>query len=143
MEINIVLIIGIAIIVGGIILYKFQQHENNFDIDDKMCFYYRFAGDIEWLKVQLEKYRFESLKYLFSCKNKEESDFYIAIGEIENEITVSFYATEFNYSKKNGISLLVENLKLNEDQFEELIDSMKDTYMEDRKKDHNLMEKSA
>ena len=62
MEINIVLIIGIAIIVGGIILYKFQQHENNFDIDDKMCFYYRFAGDIEWLKVQLEKYRFESLK---------------------------------------------------------------------------------
>ncbi|WP_294708689.1 hypothetical protein [uncultured Fusobacterium sp.] len=143
MEINIVLIIGIAIIVGGIILYKFQQHENNFDIDDKMCFYYRFAGDIEWLKVQLEKYRFESLKYLFSCKNKEESDFYIAIGEIENEITVSFYATEFNYSKKNGISLLVENLKLNEDQYEELIDSMKDTYMEDRKKDHNLMEKSA
>lgn len=143
MEINIVLIIGIAIIVGGIMLYKFQQHENNFDIDDKMCFYYRFAGDIEWLKVQLEKYRFESLKYLFSCKNKEESDFYIAIGEIENEITVSFYATEFNYSKKNGISLLVENLKLNEDQYEELIDSMKDTYMEDRKKDHNLMEKSA
>lgn len=143
MEINIVLIIGIAIIVGGIILYKFQQHENNFDIDDKMCFYYRFAGDIEWLKVQLEKYRFESLKYLFSCKNKEESDFYIAIGEIENEITVSFYATEFNYSKKNGISLLVENLKLNEDQYEELIDSMKDTYMENRKKDHNLMEKSA
>ena len=143
MEINIVLIIGIAIIVGGIILYKFQQHENNFDIDDKMCFYYRFAGDIEWLKVQLEKYRFESLKYLFSCKNKEESDFYIAIGEIENEITVSFYATEFNYSKKNGISLLVENLKLNEYQYEELIDSMKDTYMEDRKKDHNLMEKSA
>ena len=143
MEINIVLIIGIAIIVGGIILYKFQQHENNFDIDDKMCFYYRFAGDIEWLKVQLEKYRFESLKYLFSCKNKEESDFYIAIGEIENEITVSFYATEFNYSKKNGISLLVENLKLNEDQYEELIDSMKDTYMEDRKKDHHLMEKSA
>lgn len=143
MEINIMLIIGIAIIVGGIILYKFQQHENNFDIDDKMCFYYRFAGDIEWLKVQLEKYRFESLKYLFSCKNKEESDFYIAIGEIENEITVSFYATEFNYSKKNGISLLVENLKLNEDQYEELIDSMKDTYMEDRKKDHNLMEKSA
>lgn len=143
MEINIVLIIGIAIIVGGVILYKFQQHDNNFDIDDKMCFYYRFAGDIEWLKVQLEKYRFESLKYLFSCKNKEESDFYIAIGEIENEITVSFYATEFNYSKKNGISLLVENLKLNEDQYEELIDSMKDTYMEDRKKDHNLMEKSA
>ena len=143
MEINIVLIIGIAIIVGGIILYKFQQHENNFDIDDKMCFYYRFAGDIEWLKVQLEKYRFESLKYLFSCKNKEESDFYIAIGEIENEITVSFYATEFNYSKKNGIYLLVENLKLNEYQYEELIDSMKDTYMEDRKKDHNLMEKSA
>ena len=143
MEINIMLIIGIAIIVGGIILYKFQQHENNFDIDDKMCFYYRFAGDIEWLKVQLEKYRFESLKYLFSCKNKEESDFYIAIGEIENEITVSFYATEFNYSKKNGISLLVENLKLNEDQYEELIESMKDTYMEDRKKDHNLMEKSA
>lgn len=143
MEINIVLIIVIAIIVGGIILYKFQQHDNNFDIDDKMCFYYRFAGDIEWLKVQLEKYRFESLKYLFSCKAKEESDFYIAIGEIENEITVSFYATEFNYSKKNGISLLVENLKLNEDQYEELIDSMKDTYMEDRKKDHNLMEKSA
>lgn len=143
MEINIVLIIVIAIIVGGIILYKFQQHENNFDIDDKMCFYYRFAGDIEWLKVQLEKYRFESLKYLFSCKTKEESDFYIAIGEIENEITVSFYATEFNYSKKNGISLLIENLKLNEDQYEELIDSMKDTYMEDRKKDHNLMEKSA
>ena len=143
MEINIVLIIGIAIIVGGIILYKFQQHENNFDIDDKMCFYYRFACDFEWLKVQLEKYRFESLKYLFSCKNKEESDFYIAIGEIENEITVSFYATEFNYSKKNGISLLVENLKLNEDQYEELIDSMKDTYLEDRKKDHHLMEKSA
>ena len=76
-------------------------------------------------------------------KNKEESDFYIAIGEIENEITVSFYATEFNYSKKNGVSLLIENLKLNEDQYEELIESMKDTYMEDRKKDHHLMEKSA
>lgn len=143
MEINIVLIIVIAIIVGGIILYKFQQHENNFDINDKICFYYRFAGDINWLKTQLEKYRFESLKYLFSCKTKEESDFYIAIEDIENEIVVNFYATEFNYSKKNGISLLIKDLKLNEDQYEELIENMKDTYMEDRKKDHNLMEKSA
>lgn len=143
MEINTMLIIIIAVIVGGIILYKFQQHEKNFDIDDRMCFYYRFAGDIKWLKVQLEKYRFESLKYLFSCKTKEEADFCIAIGDIENEIVVNFYATEFNYSKKNGISLLVENLKLNEDQYEELIESMKDTYMEDRKKDNHIIEKSA
>lgn len=143
MEINIMLIIIIAIIIGGIILYKFQQHDDNFDINDKICFYYRFAGDINWLKTQLEKYRFESLKYLFSCKTKEESDFYIAIEDIENEIVVNFYATEFNYSKKNGISLLIKDLKLNEDQYEELIENMKDTYMEDRKKDHNLMEKSA
>lgn len=140
MEINVLIIVVIAIAVG-MLIYKTQNSEENFKIEDKMCFYYRFAGDLEWLKIQLEKYRFESLKYLFSCKKKEESDFYIAIGEVDNEIVANFYATEFNYSKKNGISLLVKDLKLNEDQYEELIENMKDTYIEDRKKTHEMEEK--
>lgn len=140
MEINVLIIVVIAIVVG-ILVYRSQKNEDNFKIEDKMCFYYRFAGDLEWLKVQLEKYRFESLKYLFACKRKEESDFYIAIGELDNEIVVNFYATEFNYSKKNGVSLLVKDLKLNEDQYEELIENMKDTYIEDRKKTLSMEEK--
>lgn len=141
MENNVIIIIAAAVIIGIITVFRFYKQEAGIDIENKICFYYRFAGDIEWLKSQIERYRFDSLKYLLPCKNKEESDFRITISDIEGEMEINFYATEFNYSKKMYLSPIVQNLKVSDEQYENMLDHLKDTYMEDGKNDNFLSDK--
>lgn len=131
MENNMIIMIAAAVVIGIITIFKVSTREGNMEIENKICFYYRFAGDIEWLKNQIERYRFDSLKYLFPCKTKEESDFRVIASDIEGEMKVSFYATEFNYSKKTHLSPIVKNLRMTDEQYEHMLEHMKDTYMED------------
>lgn len=123
--------IGAVIVIGLLIVFKFSGKREREDNKDEIRIYYRYAGDIEWIKCEIERYRFGSLKYLFSCKNKEESDFQIVITNTETDISADFYATEFNYSKKQSLEYIVKDLKLTDEKYDELMENLKDTYIED------------
>lgn len=131
---NKIIFIIVLVVIGVIAVLQFSKKEESIDTENKICFYYRFAGDVEWLKSQIARYRFDALKYLFPCKNKEESDFRIAVSDIEGEIVADFYATEFNYSKKSRLSPIIKNQKLSDEQYEYLLECLKETYMEDEKR---------
>lgn len=123
--------VGAVIVIGLLILFKFSGKKEREENKDEIRIYYRYAGDIEWIKYEIERYRFGSLKYLFSCKNKEESDFQIVITNTEADISADFYATEFNYSKKQALEYIVKDLKLTDEKYDELMENLKDTYIED------------
>lgn len=123
--------IGAVIVIGLLTVFKFSGKREREDNKDEIRIYYRYAGDIEWIKCEIERYRFGSLKYLFSCKNKEESDFQIVITNTETDISADFYATEFNYSKKQCLEYIVKDLKLTDEKYDELMENLKDTYIED------------
>ena len=123
--------IGAVIVIGLLTVFKFSGKREREDNKDEIRIYYRYAGDIEWIKCEIERYRFGSLKYLFSCKNKEESDFQIVITNTETDISADFYATEFNYSKKQSLEYIVKDLKLTDEKYDELMENLKDTYIED------------
>ena len=123
--------IGAVIVIGLLTVFKFSGKREREDNKDDIRIYYRYAGDIEWIKCEIERYRFGSLKYLFSCKNKEESDFQIVITNTETDISADFYATEFNYSKKQSLEYIVKDLKLTDEKYDELMENLKDTYIED------------
>ena len=123
--------IGAVIVIGLLTVFKFSGKREREDNKDEIRIYYRYAGDIEWIKCEIERYRFGSLKYLFSCKNKEESDFQIVITKTETVISADFYATEFNYSKKQSLEYIVKDLKLTDEKYDELMENLKDTYIED------------
>lgn len=123
--------IGAVIVIGLLTVFKFSGKKEKEENKDEIRIYYRYAGDIEWIRYEIERYRFSSLKYLFKCKNKEESDFQIIITNTETDISADFYATEFNYSKKYSLECIVRNLKLTDEKYDELMENLKDTYIED------------
>lgn len=124
-------VIGAVIVIGLLTIFKFSGKKEKEENKDEIRLYYRYAGDIEWIRYEIERYRFGSLKYLFSCKNKEESDFQIIINNTETDISADFYATEFNYSKKYSLECIVKDLKLTDEKYDELMENLKDTYIED------------
>lgn len=123
--------IGAVIVIGLLTVFKFSGKKEKEENKDEIRIYYRYAGDIEWIRYEIERYRFSSLKYLFSCKNKEESDFQIIITNTETDVSADFYATEFNYSKKHSLECIVKDLKLTDEKYDELMENIKDTYIED------------
>lgn len=123
--------IGAVIVIGLLTVFKFSGKKEKEENKDEIRIYYRYAGDIEWIRYEIERYRFGSLKYLFKCKDKEESDFQIIITNTETDISADFYATEFNYSKKYSLECIVRNLKLTDEKYDELMENLKDTYIED------------
>lgn len=123
--------IGAVIVIGLLTVFKFSGKKEKEENKDEIRIYYRYAGDIEWIRYEIERYRFGSLKYLFNCKNKEESDFQIIITNTETDISADFYATEYNYSKKYSLECIVKDLKLTDEKYDELMENLKDTYIED------------
>lgn len=124
--------IGIAaFVLLVIILVKKSGGSKNISLDNvSESYFYRYGGDISWIKNKLETYRFKALSSMLSCKNAEESDFRIDILDDENIRRMNVYATEFSYDKNQGMETIISNLPLTDEQYEFFLSSvrLKSTY---------------
>lgn len=124
--------IGIVIFVLFIIiLVKRASNSKNISLENvSESYFYRYGGDISWIKNKLEKYRFKALNSMLSCKNAAESDFRIDIIDDDNIRKMNVYATEFSYDKNQGMETIIYNLPLTDEQYEFFLSNvrLKSTY---------------
>lgn len=118
---------GIAVfILLVIIIIKKTGSAKSIPLDNvSESYFYRYGGDISWIKNKLETYRFKALNSMLSCKNAEESDFRIDILDDDNIRKMNVYATEFSYDKNQGMETIISNLPLTDEQYEFFLSSVR------------------
>ncbi|MDR3259311.1 MAG: hypothetical protein LBT51_06800 [Fusobacteriaceae bacterium] len=142
MEKNYIIYIGIAVILLLILfIIRKSTKSHVMQVDDIIkSYYYRYGGEINWIKFKLENYKFKSLSSMLSCKNAEEADFKIEIMELEDGTKkMNVYATEFSYKGPLKAECIIKNLVITEEQYNQFLLNAKDTYivMEDEITENN------
>lgn len=119
--------VGIAVFVLLIIiLVKRTGGSKSISLDNvSESYFYRYGGDIPWIKNKLETYRFKALSSMLSCKNAEESDFRIDIIDDDNIRKMNVYATEFSYDNNKGMEPIISDLPLTDEQYEFFLSSVR------------------
>jgi hypothetical protein len=132
MDRNYIIYIGIAVVILLIffIARKSSKSRVILEVDVIESYYYRYGGEINWIKFKLENYKFKSLSSMLNCKNSEESDFRIDILESEDGTKrMNVYATEFSYKGTLKAESIIKNLVITEEQYQQFLLNAKDTYV--------------
>lgn len=87
-------------------------------------FYYKFLGNIYWLKKEILNGRYLELKYLNSVETKEEANLVIFLKRDSEDNTgiINIYMKNFK--------ILIKELKINNEQMEEMLEKFPDTVIE-------------
>lgn len=95
--------------------------------------YYEFGGSVDWLREEIIKKRYDSLRYLLPVKNKEKYDIVIEIYSFQNKEERYISITGF-LKFVNIISLpkvLCKDLKISSDECKRIYGFLKETYFEE------------
>ncbi|MDR1835555.1 MAG: hypothetical protein LBQ96_07135 [Fusobacteriaceae bacterium] len=92
-------------------------------------YYYRYGGDVNWIRRQLGSYRFKSLSSMLSSKTPEEADFRIDILETEDGKKMNVYATDYSYKATPKLERILGNLRLTEIQYGKFLENVRETYV--------------
>ena len=87
-------------------------------------FYYKFLGNIYWLKREILNGRYLELKYLNSVKAKEDANLIILLERDSKDNTgiIRVY--------KEDCKILIKELKLNGEELKEILEKFPDTVIE-------------
>lgn len=134
----VLLIVILAVIMGK------NKNNTNLSLENVVeSYFYRYGGDLSWIKGKLETYRFKALNSMLVCKSAEEADFRIDILEGKNSRTMNVYGTEFSYDKSPRLEPIIVGLSLTDEQYEFFLSNarLKSTYVissEDEEFDDDL-----
>ena len=87
-------------------------------------FYYKFLGNIYWLKKEILNERYLELKYLNPVETVEEANLVIFLERVSEDNTGII-----NIYMKN-CKILIKELKVNNEQLKEMLEKLPDTVIE-------------
>lgn len=121
------LIVGLIFII--LVIYLLNSIRNCISIrklkkQKGIKFYYKFLGNIYWLKKEILNGRYLELKYLNSVETKEEANLVIFLKRDSEDNTgiINIYMKNFK--------ILIKELKINNEQMEEMLEKFPDTVIE-------------
>lgn len=121
------LIVGLIFII--LVIYLLNSIRNCISIrklkkQKGIKFYYKFLGNIYWLKKEILNGRYLELKYLNSVETKEEANLVIFLKRDSEDNTgiINIYIKNFK--------ILIKELKINNEQMEEMLEKFPDTVIE-------------
>ena len=87
-------------------------------------FYYKFLGNMQWLKEQILMGKYLEMKYLNAVDDKANSNIIILLEKNEESTIINIY------SARNK-TVIIKNLKLNDQRFKKFIEFLPRTLAED------------
>ena len=87
-------------------------------------FYYKFLGNMQWLKEQILMGKYLEMKYLNAVDDKANSNIIILLEKKEESTIINIY------SARNK-TVIIKNLKLNDQRFKKFIEFLPRTLAED------------
>ncbi|WP_294664946.1 MULTISPECIES: hypothetical protein [Fusobacterium] len=87
-------------------------------------FYYKFLGNIQWLKEQILMGKYLEMKYLNAVDDKNNSNIIILLEKKEEQNIINIYSAK---SK----TVIIKNLRLNDQRFKKFIEFLPRTLAED------------
>ena len=121
----------IAIFLGAAaVLIQKKKKSKVIVVDDVLeSYYYRYGGEISWIRNKLQFYQFKFLSSMLACKNSEESDFRIDILEGDDGKKMSVYATEYSYKVTLKLKRILNEIPLTEAQYENFLENHLKTHV--------------
>ena len=124
---------AVGVLLFILVIFLSTKNKNNNSSSENIIesYFYRYGGDLNWIKSKLESHKYKSLDSMLVCRNSEESNFRIDILEGENTISMNVYAAEFSYGKSSKLKLILTKLPLNNKQYEFFLANarLKPTYL--------------
>ena len=118
-----VYLITIILVVIIFIRMKIILMINNLKKKTGVRFYYKFLGNIEWLKKEILRGKYLEMKYLNAVDNKNNSNITILLEKKEENSIVNIYSPNHN-------NIIIKNLRLDDEKFKEFIEFLPITLVE-------------